>query len=298
MVLDFFPGGVIMADFVIYTDSACDIDDEILKEWGVKKRSLTFKFDDEDKEYSSDDMPADEFYAKMRSGRTAKTSAINMQTFYDAFRGEISKGLDVIYIGMSCISNTANAAKLAADELMEEFPDRRVLAFDSFTASVGEGLLVYKAVQLKKEGRTLDEVAEYVESNKAKYNVWFIVDDLVYLKRGGRLSATAAFAGGVLQLKPVLRVDEEGKLESVSKVRGRSQSIKALAKKYMEMAVDPGNADYFIGQGDCYEEAESLSRMIESMGGNKAKYITNISPVIGAHTGPGIMVIGFMGEHR
>ncbi|MCR5733456.1 MAG: DegV family protein, partial [Lachnospiraceae bacterium] len=223
---------------------------------------------------------------------------INMQTFYDAFNEELSQGRDVIYIGMSCISNTANAAKLAADELKEEYPDRKIYAFDSFSASVGEGLMVYNAIKLKNEGKTIDEVAEYVEKNKQKYIVWFIVDDLVYLKRGGRLSATAAFAGGVLQLKPVLRIDEEGKLESMSKVRGRSQSIKALAKKYMEMATDPGSAEYFIGQGDCYEEAESLSEMITGMGGSKAKYITDVSPVIGAHTGPGIMVIGFIGEHR
>ncbi|MCR5108142.1 MAG: DegV family protein [Lachnospiraceae bacterium] len=288
-----------MGDYVIYTDSACDVGNDLLESWDVKKRSLTFKFDDEEKEYSSDEMSPAQFYAEMKKGRVAKTAAINMKTFYDAFEEELKAGRDVLYIGMaSGISNTPNAAKLAAKELEEEYPDRKVIALDAFTASVGQGLLVYKASLLKKEGKSIDEVADYVENNKMKYNVWFIVDDLIYLKRGGRISATAAFAGGVLQLKPVLRVDEEGKLENVSKVRGRSQSIKSLAKKYMEMAVDPSNADYFIGQGDCFEEAKSLAAMIEKEGGNRVKEITDITPVIGAHTGPGIMVLGFIGEHR
>ncbi|MCR4922672.1 MAG: DegV family protein [Lachnospiraceae bacterium] len=288
-----------MTDFTIYTDSACDIDNEILREWGVKKKDLTFKFEDENREYNSDDMTPDAFYKEMKGGRVAKTSAVNMQTFYDAFEAELKENRNVIYLGMaSGISNTPNAAKLAAEELKEKYPERKLYAIDCYTASVGQGLIVYKAVLMKKEGKSIDEIAEYVENIKEKVNVWFIVDDLVYLKRGGRISATAAFAGGVLQLKPLLRVDEEGKLETVSKVRGRSQSIKALSKKISEMTSDISDLDYIIGQGDCLEEAESLDEMIKGQGGKGAKYITSITPVIGAHTGPGIMVLGFIGEHR
>ncbi len=286
-----------MADFTIYTDTSCDMGSDILKQWGVKYESLTFKFDDSEQEYTNDEMSCEEFYDKMRKGGVAKTSAINMQTFYDAFKKELEEGKDVLYIGMSTgLSNTANAASIAADELKAEFPDRKIITIDTLTTTVAQGMLIENACKMRKDGKTIEEAADYVYSNMQKACVWFIVDDLIYLKRGGRISAAAAFAGGVLQLKPVLRVTEDGKLENVQKVRGRSQSIKALQKIFAKNAID--KSTYYICHGSCLEEAKTLENLIYEDCGYKARYITEMSPVIGAHAGPGVIVLAFMANER
>ncbi len=286
-----------MAETIIFTDSSCDMGSDILKEWGVRYECLTFKFEDSDREYTSDEMSCEEFYDKMRKGGVAKTSAVNMQTFYDSFKEELEKGNDIIYIGMSTgISNTANAASIAADELKAEFPDRKIFTIDTLTTTVAQGMLIDHVCQMKKEGKSVDEMADYVYANMQKACVWFIVDDLIYLKRGGRINAAAAFAGGVLQLKPVLRVTNEGKLENMQKVRGRSQSIKALQKIFAKNAIDKSN--YFICHGSCLEEAKILEDLIYEDCGCRAKYITEMSPVIGAHAGPGVIVLSFMADER
>ena len=286
-----------MADYTVFTDSSCDMGSDVLKEWGVKYESLTFKFDDSEQEYTNDDMSCEDFYNEMRKGRIAKTSAINMQTFYDSFKEELDAGKDIIYIGMSTgISNTANAASIAADELKSEYPDRKIITIDTLTTTSAQGMLIDHVCQMKKEGKTIEEAAEYVYANMQKACVWFIVDDLIYLKRGGRISATAAFAGGVLQLKPVLRVTSDGKLENMQKVRGRSQSIKALEKIFTQNAID--KSTYFICHGSCLEDAKTLENLIYESCGYKAKYITEMSPVIGAHAGPGVIVLSFMANER
>ena len=302
--------GVTMADYILFTDSSCDIGLKTLAEWGVKTECLTFKFDDSDTEYISmfgepgqkvqgcEVMPAREFYDRMRSGGVARTSAVNMQTFYDAFKEELDKGNDILFIGMSTgISNTSNAASIAADELKSEYPDRKIITIDTLTASVGQGLLLYDAVMMKRDGKDIDEVAGYVMANLLRMNLWVTVEDLSYLKRGGRISATAAFAGGVLQLKPVIHLDNEGKLENMMKVRGRSQSIKALEKLYTERATDK-KGRYMICQADCLEDAKTLENMIYEKHGAEAVMITDMSPVIGAHTGPGAIVLVFYGDER
>ncbi|HAG69399.1 MAG TPA: fatty acid-binding protein DegV [Lachnospiraceae bacterium] len=286
-----------MAEYTVYTDSSCDMGSDILKEWGVRYETLTFKFEDSDKEYTNDTMSCDEFYDRMRKGGIAKTSAVNMQTFYDGFKEELEKGNDVIYIGMSTgLSNTANAASIAADELKVEFPERKIYTIDTLTATCGQGMLIDHVCRMKKEGKSIEEAADYVYANMQKVCVWFIVDDLIYLKRGGRISATAAFAGGVLQLKPVLRVTPDGKLENVQKVRGRTQSIKALEKIFSQKCTDKSN--YFICHGSCLDEAKTLEDMIYASCGNRARYITEMSPVIGAHAGPGVIVLSFMAKER
>lgn len=283
---------------MIYTDSACDMGKELLKKWDVRYESLTFQFDDSGEEYGSMDMPADEFYGRMRAGNVAKTSAVNMQTFYDGFKRELAAGKDILYIGMSGgISNTPNAASIAGDELKAEYPDRKIITIDTLTASIGEGYLVYKAVEMKKEGKSIEEIADYIYDNMQKVNLWFIVDDLIYLKRGGRISAAAAFAGGVLQLKPVLRVDPEGKLENMQKVRGRSQSIRTLVKLYGERALDR-KGEYVICHASCPDEAKGLEKQLKDAYGVGATFITEMSPVIGAHTGPGAMVLVFFANER
>ncbi|MBQ6539894.1 MAG: DegV family protein, partial [Oscillospiraceae bacterium] len=276
-----------MNDYIIYTDSACDISPEKLNEWGVKFRSLTFVFNDSEKVYSNFDMPVNEFYRKMRAGGVAKTSAVNAEAFREAFAEELEVGRDVLYIGFSTgLSTTANSAQIAADELRDQYPDRKLITIDTLTASAGQGLVIYLAVQKKNEGKSIDEVADFVREVSPKMCHWFTVDDLVYLKRGGRISPTVALVGTVLGIKPILHVDDEGHLISVDKVRSRKGSLRALCSKYGELHVDP-EIPVFISQADCYDEANSLGEMIKERYGVREVFIADIGPVIGAHAGPG-----------
>ena len=286
-----------MNDFVIITDTACDIYPDVLAGWGVKALSLTFKFSGEDKEYGAYDLPIKEFYQRMRDGATAKTAAINIEGFKDVFREELKEGRDVLYLGFSSgLSNTYNAGRLAAEELLEEFPDNRVIAIDTLCASAGEGLLVKLAADKKAEGKNIVETARYITGIRENLCHWFTVDDLVYLKRGGRVSPTAAFFGGMLNIKPVLHVDDEGKLIPVSKVRGRKAALRAIVDKYEELAIDK-NGTIFISHGDCIDDVNAIKAMLEEKGG-KVELITDVGTVIGAHSGPGTLAIFYLGKHR
>lgn len=287
-----------MADYVIMTDSGTDISLEKLAEWGVECSCLTFRFED-GIEYPDKGMDPSEFYRRMREGEISKTSAVNIETFKQMFEPALKEGKDVLYLGFSSgISATSSSGITAARELMEEYPDRKIIAIDTKCASAGQGLLVYMAVLKKQEGMLLDEVGAFVEETYPNIAGWFTVDDLVYLKRGGRISAVAAFAGGVLGVKPVLRVDEEGCLVNMMKVRGRSQSIKAIAKKYSETAVDPENGMYFISHGDCMEDAKALEELIVKAHGKTCDLITDVGPVIGSHSGPGTLALFYLANGR
>ncbi len=287
-----------MNNYVIFTDSACDIAKETLAEWGVRSACLTFRFTDSEKEYENDAMPIKEFYDKMRSGGVAKTAAINSETFISAFEEILKDGNDVLYIGFSSgLSTTFNSARLAANELREKHPDNKIIVVDTLCASAGEGLIVKMVVDKKAEGASIEEAADFAEKIKLNICHWFTVDDLVYLKRGGRISATTAFVGNILGIKPVLHVDNEGHLVSVSKVRGRKVAINALAEKYGELCAE-GDYEIFISQADCYDEASSLAQIIETKFGKKTSIITNIGPVIGAHAGPGTIALFFVGKER
>ena len=218
-----------MSEYIIYTDSACDVAPELLKEWGVKYQNLTFHFEGEDREYQNEDMAPAEFYARMRAGQIAKTAAINVETFKAAFEAELKEGRDVLYLGFSSgLSNTSNAAQLAANELSELHPDRRLIVIDTLCASAGQGLLLYLTLQRKNEGATIDEAAAYAREQIPHLCHWFTVDDLMFLKRGGRVSPAVALIGTMLNIKPVMHVDDEGHLIKVSQARGRKASLKAI----------------------------------------------------------------------
>ena len=288
-----------MNPYVILTDSACDIIPETLKEWGVKYISLTFRFSDEDKEYANDEMPSEVFYDHMRQGRTAKTSAINTERFRQFFESELQARNDVLYIGFSSgLSNTYNAGRIAAEQLMTEYPDRKIITIDSLAASAGFGLLVALAVRAKNEGKTLDEVADMTRSYIPRLCHWFTVDDLVYLKRGGRISPTVAFVGNVLGIKPILHVDDEGHLINMTKVRGRKASIAALAQKYDELLEQPEMNEVFISHGDCLDDAQALKELLETKYGANVTLITPVGTVIGAHSGPGTLAVFYIGKNR
>lgn len=208
-------------NYRIVTDSACDMG-EHLKEWGVASVSLTLKFDGEDVAQLNDEIEPVAFYNRMREGGVAKTSAVNPDAFIGAFEPIVAAGEDILYVGFSSgLSTTYNSARLAAEKLSEKYPERKIVTVDSLSASAGFGMLVYLAVKKKEDGATLEENAEYITSLIPRMCHWFTVDDLVYLKRGGRISAATAFVGGVLGIKPVLHVDDEGHLTSKFKVRGR-----------------------------------------------------------------------------
>ena len=287
-----------MNDYVIFTDSSCDIEPALLAEWGVRCRSLTFRFNDSDKEYSNGDMNIADFYQRMREGGVAKTSAVNTQTFKEVFAEALAEGVDVLYIGFSSgLSTTYNSAAAAAKQLCGEYPERKLIMIDSLAASAGLGMLVKIAVEQKAAGKSVEEVAALIESLKLRLCHWFTVEDLVYLKRGGRISPTLAFVGNMLGIKPILHVDDEGHLVNVTKVRGRKPSIAALADKYTELA-DDSFGKVYISHGDCLADAEYLASLIEKKHGVKTEIITNVGSVIGAHSGPGTLALFFVAREN
>jgi DegV family protein with EDD domain len=288
-----------MSEYIIITDSACDIKPEILEKWGVPFCSLTLRFEGEDKEYLNFDLTATEFYAKMREGGIAKTAAVNVEIFSQCFEEYLKEGKDVLYLGFSSgLSTTYNSGRLAALQLQEKYPDRKIIAVDSLSASAGFGLLLYLTLKKKNEGATIEEAAKYAEELRFNLCHWFTVDDLMYLKRGGRISPTVAFVGNVLGIKPVLHMDNEGHLINMTKVRGRRTSVEALAQKYDELALNTKEGTLFISHGDCLADAEYLASIIKNKHGVDVEIITDVGPVIGAHTGPGVLAFFFVGKER
>ncbi len=288
-----------MNKYVIFTDSACDLGPAHLDEIGVKHLSLTLVYDGETTEHKNDDINPEEFYNKMRSGITAKTSAINLEMFKEAFIKELEKGNDILYIAFSSgLSTTYNSGRLACEELKEEFPERKIIAVDTLAASAGFGMLLDLAVKESQKGATIEEVAKFVENTRLHLCHWFTVDDLVYLKRGGRVSPTVAFVGGLLGIKPVMHMDDEGHLINVTKVRGRNAAIQALADKFGELAVNKTAGPVYICHGDCQEDANTLAKIIKETYGVEVECTVYTGPVIGAHSGPGTLALFFIGKER
>lgn len=285
--------------YVIYTDSACDINPEILESWGVKVIFLTFRFTDSEIEYTEFDIPIGEFYDQMRAGRVAKTAAINIDTFKSTFEDELKNGSDILYIGFSSsLSSTYNSARIAAEQLREAYPERKIMTVDSLCASSGQGLFVRLVCNKRDEGALLEDTVAYAEALVPKIAHWFTVEDLVYLKRGGRVSAAAAFFGNLLGIKPILHVDNEGKLVPVFKVRGRRTSLTSLVDKYGESAETPNSGLVYISCSDCHEEAEFVANEIKKKYGVDVKIISDIGAVIGSHSGPGTMALFFVAKER
>ncbi len=288
-----------MSDYVIFTDSCCDVKPELLQEWGVPFANMTFLFEGEDREYINTDISSKEFYERMRQGAHPKTAAINADAFTRAFEPILRDGRDILYVAFSSgLSTTVNSAHMAANDLKEQYPDRRIVIVDTLAASAGGGLMVYAAVEKKKSGASLDENAAYLEALVPQHCIWFTVDDLEYLKRGGRVSPLVAFAGGILGIKPVLQMDMEGHLVKVSTARGRKKAIEALAEKYAELSYEEKNTPIFISHAECEEDARTLADIIRERHGAEVTLITEIGPVIGSHAGPGTLAFFFIGKHR
>ncbi len=286
-------------NFVLMTDSSADLDEALQKELDVNVVSLTVSVDGG--EYiPGSELNVKEFYNSLREGKTATTSAINLDAAISAMESYVAEGNDLLYVAFSSgLSSTAQTGKLAAEELSEKYPDRKIRVVDSLCASLGQGLLVYYASTLREEGKSIDEVCDWLEANKLNLCHWFTVDDLHHLKRGGRVSAATAIVGTMLSIKPVLHVDNEGHLINVSKARGRKASIQALAAKIGETGlIEPSEQVIYISHGDCIDDANYLADIIREKYNPKKIVIGYVGAVIGAHSGPGTLALFFLGKER
>ena len=282
----------------IITDTCCDFPEQMYQELDLSVVSLSVNFKGETvKTYSESWLK--EMFNDLRAGEMATTSAANPQDWQEAMEPVLASGEDALVLAFSSgLSTTYQSAVIAASELTEKYPDRTVKVVDTLCASLGQGLLVYYACQKRDEGMSLEELADWCENHKQNLCHWFTVDDLMYLKRGGRVSAATALVGTMLKIKPVLHVDAEGHLINVAKVRGRRASIEALAGKMGELALPGENDTVFICHGDCIEDAEYLQNLLKERYGVKTVLIHYVGAVIGSHSGPGTLALFFMGEHR
>lgn len=290
-----------MSDYMIMTDSSCDLPHALAEELGLQVLPLSVTMGDQSYANHLDEREIEfsEFYRRLRAGEMAKTSAVNMETFAELFGSLLEQGRDVLYLGFSTgLSATCQHAQMAAEELRARFPERKLYVVDTLAASMGQGLLVYLAVMKQREGASIDEVRDYVEGIKLNLCHWFTVDDLHFLKRGGRISTATEIVGSLLSIKPVMHVDDEGHLIKVEAVRGRKASIRRLKEKMEEAAIEREGAVVFISHGDCLEEAEQLADMVRETMKPKAVHISYVGPVIGAHSGPGTMALFFLGGKR
>lgn len=287
-----------MNKYVIVTDSSSDLTRDIINDPEVIYLQLDVLMDGEPSRANCD-VDIKDFYAKLRSKKNATTSAVNIDKFIETFDKYLSEGYDVLYLGFSSgLSGTFNAGFVAAKELAEKYPERKVFAVDTLAASLGEGLLVYHAVNMKNGGADIESVRDYVEENKLKLCHWFTVDDLFFLKRGGRINTATAIVGSMLSIKPVLHVDNKGRLISVSKARGRKAALDALFDKMKETSIKPEKQVVFISHGDCVEDAQYLADRIKTELGSPEVRIGYVGPVIGAHSGPGTIALFYLGCER
>ncbi|MCI8451142.1 MAG: DegV family protein [Eggerthellaceae bacterium] len=288
--------------FEIVTDSSSNLIEDLIDEFGLHILPLSFMVDGE--QYHSylkgEHTDLAQFYAMMREGKVITTSLPNMAESEELLRGLLTAGKDVLYIGFSSgLSGTFQEIDLLLGQLAQEFPERTVLTVDTLAASGGEGLLVWHAATLARDGASIEEVHRWLEDNKLKLAHWFTVDDLMFLFRGGRVSKTSAWAGTLLNIKPVMHVDDEGHLIPLEKVRGRKKSLKALVD-HMEATADAPVAEQtvFITHGDCREDAEYVADLVRERFGVTDIVINYVDPVIGAHSGPGTMALFFLADHR
>lgn len=289
-----------MGKYVIMTDSSCDLSEEYIKEHGLDVLNLLYNMDGtiygEDKT-----MDIKEFYAKMRNGSMPTTMAVNPEEVADAMRRHLEQGEDILYIAFSSgLSASCQNAVLGANDVRDDFPDRKIIVVDSLCASMGQGLFVHYALKRQAEGMSLEENAKWLEDHKLNICHQFTVDDLHHLHRGGRVSKATAILGTMINVKPVLHVDDEGKLVSLYNVRGRKKSLQALVTN-MEKTIggfENENEDIFISHGDCMDDVLYLEKLIEEKFGKKNFYVNYVGAVIGAHSGPGTMALFYLGNKR
>lgn len=285
-----------MPNFDIYTDSSCDLPKEMIENYDLKVMQLEVIIDDKPPVLNRD-IEAKDFYDQLRDGANAKTAAVTPGFFEEHMRESLKAGKDILYIGFSSgLSATYNNGVMIAEELKEEFPERKILWIDTLCASVGQGLLVHYAALKREEGESIEVIYDGVMSMKDKIHHQVTVDDLFFLQRGGRISMTTAMAGSFLKMKPLIHVDADGKLQTIGKVRGRKNAMKELISAMKETAdMDTWN-QVFISHGDCLENATTVKEMVESEFPTAKVTLSDVGPVIGAHTGPGVIALCYLGN--
>ena len=287
-----------MSNYQIITDSGCDLPLEMRQQLDVNMVSLTLQFRGKELQDSvGEDITS--LYEGLRAGEVASTSAVNPDTWSGIMEAALQAGKDVLVLAFSSgLSTTYQSAVIASQDLKEKYPQRRIRVVDTRSASLGQGLLVWYACKKRDEGMTLDQLADWVEETKYRLCHWFTVDDLMYLKRGGRVSAATAIVGTMLGIKPVLHMDDEGHLINVGKARGRKASIEALAEKLGQLGLPGQNKKVFICHGDCLEDAKRLEAIVKEKYGVEEAFIGYTGAVIGSHSGPGTLALFFLGEKR
>ncbi len=290
-----------MSEYVLITDSSADLSQEMVQELGVTVLPLSFTIQGKTYRNYPDnremDLPL--FYDMLRAGELATTSAVNVAEYTQAVEPILQEGKDVLILAFSSgLSSTYQASVLAAGELREKYPDRKIYTVDTLCASLGQGLLVYLAAQEQRKGKSIEEVRDWAEETKLHLCHQFTVDDLHFLKRGGRISATTAVVGSMLQIKPVLHVDNEGHLINIGKARGRQASLKALVDKMEKTVTEEGRKTVFISHGDCRKDAVTVADMVRERFGTQDIRINFVGPVIGAHSGPGTLALFYLGTER
>ncbi len=286
-------------EYVITSDTTCDLPQSYCQENNIRLLSVDFTL--EGTTYSGGDsrITPEQFYAKMRSGAMPQTQQVNPQQAETVFEELILQGYDILHIGFSsALSGSFNSAAIVANELKERYPQAKIVVIDSLCASLGEGLLIHKAIEMKKQGVPLDAASHWIETNKLKVCHYFTVDDLNHLHRGGRVSKAAAVVGTVLNIKPVLHVSDEGKLIPVEKVRGRKQSLTRLVDHMEKRASGIKNDMIFISHGDCLEDAEFVAAQAKERFGISQVLYNFVGPSVGSHSGPGTVALFFFGHSR
>lgn len=290
-----------MSDYVILTESSSDISLKIAADNDIQVMPMDFILEGKSYAHYADsrEMDVKAFYQKLRDGAVVTTAAENVEDYMTWVKPLLEQGKDVLLVVFSSgLSSTFSTANVALADLREQYPDRKILAVDSLCASAGEALLAYYAAQNRAKGMSIEENVQWLEDNKLHLAHWFTVDDLMFLKRGGRVSSATALVGTMLSIKPVLHVDDEGHLINVGKARGRKASMKALADKAAETGVDLSNQVIFISHGDCLDDAQWLAQEVRDRFHPVDVVISDIGPVIGAHSGPGTLALYFMATHR
>ncbi len=286
---------MLMSNYVLITDSASDLPSEIAENLEVE--ILPMKYMVNDTPCVDKDFDMENFYNLLRGKALSLTSQTNVEEFSNYFSGYLESGKDILYVGFPLsLSGMNNSARIAARELSEKYPERKIIVIDSVSASIGQGLLVYYAALKKKNGATIDEVADFVNDNKLKFCHWFTVDDLYFLKRGGRISQATAVVGSILNVKPLLSMNDEGKLYVFDKIRGKKKVLDLMSSKIENL-----NSDYkkvFVGHADCLDDAKYVAERISAENPSLDVTITHLGPIIGTHTGPGTVALAFVGNSR
>lgn len=287
-----------MREYVLVSDSTCDLPIDVIKDLGIKILPFSYSINDEVFEYYLDERDGEisAFYDRLRAGDMPITAQVNIQAYADLYEDFIKEGKDILYLAFSSgLSGSYQTSRLAIDMVKEDYPDAKIISVDSLSASIGEGIFLYEAAMLKKDGMDIDALAKWIEDKRLDVRHWFMVEDLFHLSRGGRLSAVGAVVGSALKIKPILSVDEEGKLVVKAKTRGVGKALDFIMSKVKEDGDDLSKLRAIIGHADALDNAQKLKAMALEAGMKEENImIAPIGPIIGTHVGAGMTAFAFV----